>query len=133
MNMAFWDYVKMTDKRLVWLDRFIILKQDKNGDDRMKFGINLENAFAMYFNHGDLFIKRFDVNLDGNYPDGGMNFETFTNPLFLEMESLGELKTIKPGEAVTHTEKWSLYKEELPPLTDKDLDALKDKYIYKRF
>ena len=129
MNMAFWDYVKMTDNRLKWLDKYIILKQDKDGDDRMKFGINLEHGFAMYFNHGDLFVKQFKVNPDGNYPDGGMNFETFTNPLFLEMESLGELKTIKPGEAVYHTEKWSLYKEALVSLTDEKIDALKDKYI----
>ncbi len=127
--MAFWDYAKMTDSRLKWLEKYIILKQDKDGDDKMKFGINSEHGFAMYFNHDDLFVKRFEVNPDGCYPDGGMSFETYTNALFLEMESLGELQTVAPDETVWHTEKWSLYKEELSHLTDNAIDIMKEKYI----
>ena len=95
----------------------------------MKFGINNEHGFAMYFNHGDMFLKRFDAVPDGNYPDGGMCFETYTNPLFLEMESLGELKNVKPGETVSHTERWSLYRQEAPDFTDADIDKLSEKYI----
>lgn len=129
MHLAFWDYVKMTDKRLTWLDKYIILKQDPEYAERIKFGINSEHGFAMYFNHGDLFIKKFNVNPCGNYPDGGMSFETFTNQMFLEMESLGELRCVLPGETVLHTESWSLYKENLPVLTDVEIDKLKEKYI----
>ena len=129
MGMTFWFYDKMMDERLVWLNRYILLKQDKNGDDRMKFGINNEDGFAMYFNHGDMFLKEFDVVIDGNYPDGGMSFETYTNPLFLEMESLGELKVVAPRETISHTERWSLYKQEMPRFADDDIDALREKYI----
>lgn len=129
MRMAFWDYVNMTDNRLKWLERYIILKQDPNADGRIKFGINNEHGFAMYFNHGDMFLKEFDVVIDGNYPDGGMCFETYTNPLFLEMESLGELKSVRAGETISHTEKWSLYKQDIPNLVDSDIDKLKEKYI----
>ncbi len=129
MRMAFWDYDDMTDKRLKWLSRYIILRQDPKAEGNMKFGINNEHGYAMYFNHGDMFLKRFDVLMDGNYPDGGMCYETYTNPRFLEMESLGELKSVKPGETITHTEKWSLHKENVPCITDEDIDKLKDKYI----
>lgn len=129
MRMAFWHYVKMTDKRLVWLDRYIALRQDPEADGKMKFGINNEHGFAMYFHHGDLFVNTFDPVLDGVYPDGGMSFETYTNPLFLEMETLGELKTVSSGETITHTERWALYKEELPALTDEALDKIRDEYI----
>lgn len=128
-HLTFWDYVKMTDKRLTWLDKYIILKQDSKSVGNMKFGINSEHGFAMYFNHGNLFVKQFAVNPNGNYPDGGMSFETFTNPLFLEMESLGELKSLSPGETTVHTENWSLYKEEVPELTDCEIEKLKQKYI----
>ncbi len=129
MNMTFWFYDKMMDERLVWLNKYILLKQDKDGDDRMKFGINNEHGFAMYFNHGDMFLKEFDVVIDGNYPDNGMTFETYTNPLFLEMESLGELKNVGPGETISHTERWSLYKQDIPNLTDEEIDKIKEKYI----
>ncbi len=128
MRMAFWDYSKLTDKRLTLLNRYLLLRQDINVNDRMKFGINCSNGYAMYFNHGDLFIKRFDVKSESNYPDGGMSFETFTNPIFLEMETLSELKTVSPGSTLTHTEKWSLYKEEIPNFTDDEFDILNEKY-----
>ena len=84
----------------------------------------------MYVNHGDLFIKRYDLIKDGIYTDGGMPFETYTNKLFLEMESLGELKTLKPGESSIHTEYWSLFKEDIAKEYDEDkFDELVKKYI----
>lgn len=129
MQLAFWDFSKLTDTRLKWLEKYIVLKQDINSDDNIKFGINQEHGFAMYFNHDDLFVKQFKPDPDGDYPDGGMSFETYTNPLFLEIESLGQLRTIAPEETVRHAEKWSLYKQKLPALTDSDIDIIKEKYI----
>ena len=48
------------------------------------------------------------LSIDDNYPDGGMSFETYTNALMLEMESIGELKKLNPGETLTHTERWEM-------------------------
>jgi len=56
-----------------------------------------------------LFIKTFDHAPGGHYPDGGCNFETFTNSEMLEVESLGELVTLQPGESTTHFENWYLF------------------------
>ena len=122
-HIALWSYNRMTDKRFRWLDRYMILHQDASaGDVPFKFGLNSEHGYAMFFNHGDLFIKRFEAKKDGNYPDGGMSFETYTNKLFLEVESLGELKTLSSGESAEHIERWSLKKAELPELTDEAID-----------
>ena len=128
-QIALWPSARMTDRRLTWLDRYMILRQDREAKRNFKFGINSQHGFAMYFNRGDLFVKRFPVIVDGYYPDGGMSFETFTNGLFLEMESLGELKTLMPGESTCHTETWTLFKAELPELTDEMLDSVTAKYI----
>ncbi len=128
--LALWPYTKMTDERVIWGDRYIQLKQDPAASEAFKFGINSEHGFAMYFNHGDLFIKNFDVVKDGNYPDGGMSFETYTCENFLEMESLGELKKIKPGESACHSEKWTLHKCEAPEgFDEKGIDQLVEKFI----
>jgi hypothetical protein len=43
------------------------------------------------------------------YPDGGCNFELFTNPEFLELETLGPLVELKPGEMAEHVERWWLF------------------------
>ncbi len=122
-QIALWSYNRMTDKRFLWLDKYMILRQDASaGDVPFKFGINSEHGYAMYFNHGDLFIKRFEAKEGGNYPDGGMSFETYTNKLFIEMESLGELTTLAYGESALHTERWSLAKAQLPTITDEAID-----------
>ena len=95
----------------------------------MKFGINNEHGFALYFHHGELFVKMFDPVIGGRYPDGGMCFETYTNPLFLEMETLGELKTVAVGETITHTERWALYREAVPAPTDEAIDSIRKTYV----
>ncbi|MBE7041359.1 MAG: hypothetical protein E7400_05275 [Ruminococcaceae bacterium] len=128
-NMAFWDYVQMDDSRLTWLKKYILLKQDCAATCNIKFGINSQHGYAMYCNHGEMFLKQFEPNLEGNYPDGGMSFETYTNPMFLEMETLGELQTVAPDATISHTETWSLYKAEMPELSDEGLDAFTKKYI----
>ena len=128
-HITLWPKAKIFDSRLTWMEKYFALRQDKDNTDYFKIGINSQHGFALYFNHGDLFIKRFHVNPQGTYSDGGMSFETYVNPLFLEVESLGELVTLAPEEHTNHTEYWSLHKAQLPELTDSSLDAFCEKYI----
>jgi len=59
---------------------------------------------------GDLlFLKAIESVPGAIYPDMGCNFETFTNGDFLEIESLGALRRLEPGESVTHHESWYLF------------------------
>ncbi len=128
--MAFWPYTKLTDERIIWGDKYIGLKNVPEIQKNIKFGINSEHGFAMYFNHGDLFIKRFNTKKDGNYPDGGMSFETYAGRMFLEMESLGELTNLKPQKTVSHTEYWELFKEAAPTsFNEEEIDELVKKYV----
>jgi hypothetical protein len=55
-----------------------------------------------------LFVKKIEHIEGGKYPDCGCNFETFTNGEMLEIESLSPLRTLEPGESVSHTEQWHL-------------------------
>ena len=127
-QIALWSYTKLSDKRAYWSDKYIYINQDPEIVPAYKIGIRLTNPTVFYFNHGDLFIKRFDSNPDGVYPDGGMNYETFTNDKILEIESLGELKKIAPDQTVTHKEYWSLHKEDMPQKDDAVMDNLMAKY-----
>lgn len=128
--LALWPYTKLTDPRVTWGDRYIALRQDSTNTDKFKFGINSEHGVSMYFRSGDLFIKRFSPVENGNYPDGGMSFETFTNNLFLEMETLGEISEIAPGATVEHKENWALYKEAEPEFDENKIDELVKKYVH---
>jgi hypothetical protein len=125
---VFWPYAKMNDSRALWTEKYLFLKQNPKAADAWKVGIRSERHFAMYFNHGDMFLKRFEAVEGGNYPDYGVNFETYTNESILEMESLGVLKSVAPGETAAHTEYWSLRREARPEETDAAADALTKKY-----
>lgn len=106
--MALWPYTRMNDPRVSWLDRYILLRQQPGETRKFKFGINNEDGFAVYFNHGQAFVKRFEHDMEALYPDGGMSFETFTNDFMLEMETLSPLCLVDSGESIEHEECWDL-------------------------
>jgi hypothetical protein len=71
---------------------------------------------------GYLFVKRFQWLAGVQYPDGGCNFETFSNEDMLEVESLGPIVTLGPGQTTSHEERWSLHRK-LPSIkTEADVD-----------
>ncbi len=128
--IGIWPYAKMTDSRISWGDRYVTMKQNPEIAPAYELGINSEHGFAMYFNHGDLFVKKFDVVRNGTYPDGGMSFESYVCGNFLECESLGELKNVAPNETIEHCEYWILHKADCPEFTDDNtLDELKEQYV----
>jgi hypothetical protein len=108
--MTLWPYFDFTDRRWTLGSRYITLRQnDKDGPT--KIGLSHGRGWVGYLNGGTLFVKRFDYRPDQPYPDGGCNFETFTNQEFLEMESLGPLVRLAPGAKVEHVEHWELHKD----------------------
>ncbi|MBE6890062.1 MAG: hypothetical protein E7485_08635 [Ruminococcaceae bacterium] len=105
---VFWSYSDINDPRFFLGNKYGTLKQVPDSEGKFKIGMNNEDGWAAYINKGQIFLKNFDMNIDGEYPDFGCNFETFTNGIFLECESLGELKTLKNGQSTSITEEWEL-------------------------
>ncbi len=110
LTMVLWPYFEFTDKRWSFGDKYITLRQDaKKGPTKLGFGHRL--GWVGYLNEGTLFVKRFGYKEGANYPDNGCNYETFTKEEFLEMESLGPVVTLKPGEKAELEEDWDLSKD----------------------
>jgi len=105
---VFWSYSDINDPRFFLGNKYGTLKQVPDSEGKFKIGMNNEDGWAAYVNKGQIFLKNFNMNIDGEYPDFGCNFETFTNGIFLECESLGELKTLKNGQTTSITEEWEL-------------------------
>lgn len=114
VSLALWPYTDLCDERFVWQKECIRIRQEKintkSGKNVLPFkiGINNQAGWASYTNKKVVFTKKYNHNPQGNYPDFGVSYETYTNAYFLEMESLGELKTIKPMEEVLHSEIWEV-------------------------
>jgi hypothetical protein len=106
---ALWSYTRWDDQRLNLGDEYIRVHAD---DTRSPFKIGYFNPHGWlgYVFEDAFFIKRFGVRREETYPDGGCNVEVYTNGRMLELESLGGLADLKPGEEIVHTESWEVYR-----------------------
>ena len=123
-NQAFilWPYTDLADARWRWGTKYVVLKQD-NAKGPTKIGMALKTGWVSYLREGLLFVKKIDYQEGQGYPDGGSNFETFTNQEMLEIESLGPLARLAPGRAAEHTERWWLFKDIPGETSDAAIDA----------
>ncbi len=103
-------FTNMADPRWTWLEKYIVLRQDPQNADPEKIGLFNPETRGAYLLNGELFVKKFAASPDEEYPDMGASYETFTNERFLEIETLGPLRTLQPGESLDHVEEWSLHR-----------------------
>lgn len=108
--MVAWPYTDLSDPRWRFGERYITLRQTAEGAPT-KLGLAHKQKWVGYLTRDALFIKTFDYDEGAVYPDLGCNFETFSNPDMLEIESLSPLKKLASGESVSHTEHWHLFGE----------------------
>jgi hypothetical protein len=106
-TMVLWPYTDLSDAR--WrLGRDFFVLQQAAGRPPTKIGLAHKEKQVAYIGDDSVFIKSFDFIEGETYPDGGCNFEAFTNGDMLEVESLSPLKTVPPGGEITHIEEWTL-------------------------
>lgn len=103
-------FTNMSDTRWNWLEKYIVLRQDPSNADPEKIGLFNPATRGAYLLNGELFVKKFAASPDEEYPDMGSSFEVFTNDRFLELETLGPVRTLRPGESMDHVETWSLHR-----------------------
>ncbi|MBN2310712.1 MAG: hypothetical protein JXR94_17195 [Candidatus Hydrogenedentes bacterium] len=112
--LVLWNYTDMADPRWTWGAKYVQLQQDPKATAPQKIGILNTLGWAAYTLDGDVFVKRFPCVAGGEYPDYGVNNETFTNDEMLEMESVGPLAPLAAdGGMAEHTESWYLFKADL--------------------
>lgn len=106
-SLALWSYTRLDDPRWVFRDRCILVKQDPAAASPMKFGAGNRQGWCGYFLDGEMLLKRFPWISGARYPDEGCNNEIYVDADMLELESLGPLASLPPGESVEHLETWS--------------------------
>jgi hypothetical protein len=112
--LALWPFTDLADSRWIFGTEFIQLRQQQKPTGRFAeqmTGIFNPAGWGAYYSGGILFIKRAVPTSGARYPDFGCNFEIFTNPDFLELETLSPIVDLKPGESSSHTEVWELHRD----------------------
>jgi hypothetical protein len=127
--LALWPYTQVTDPRLTWGDRFLLLEARPdtppfkagwwNADGWL--GYWLPSDLGGLGGDGILFTKHFKPVPGAGYPDMGCNAECYTNDRFIEIETLGPLATILTP--LVHVETWRLHAGFPRPTPDMTLPA----------
>jgi hypothetical protein len=115
-----WSFTDFADPRWTFGTSYVQLQQSASATGGFKEqmgGIYNTAGWGAYFRNGYLFVKRAAVIAGAQYPDYGCNFEVFTNPEFIELETLGPLIDLKPDQMVQHVEHWWLF-DGVPPGKD---------------
>jgi hypothetical protein len=120
-KLLLWSYAEIADPRYRLGDHLVEIDHSKvaappagqtdRRDDESKIGVDSAQGWAAYLLDGTLYLERFPHDGSGDYPDGGATVEIYSSAEFLELENLGPLTTIAPGEEITLREDWWLFPE----------------------
>ncbi len=126
--LVLWPFTDLSDPRFTLGPKFIRLKADPARAHPQKIGAGCTLGWAACVSQeaeGDrlLFVKRFDHHSGARYPDFGSNVESYVAGDYMELESLGPLGILAPGESVEHEERWFLQGGATLPGSDDELEA----------
>lgn len=122
-ELILWPYFDFSDRRWTFGNRYLFLRQDVNKGPT-KIGLAHRMGWVAYLNSGVLFVKRFDYREGAVYPDRGTRYQTFSNEDMLEMETVGELRTLQPGASAELVETWELHGTVPEVVTEADVDRV---------
>jgi hypothetical protein len=113
-KLVFWPYSRIDDERLELHDDMILV-YGRASEQAFKIGTNNSHGWiACPFDHA-LFVKRFAVDDTQIYPDLGCNVEAYVKDSYVELETLGPLRTLNPNESITLQEGWEVSIGEYSP------------------
>ncbi len=106
-HITLWPYTNLTDERLTFGNVYIAVKQSPQVKKPIKIGTFALPAWTAYQVATKVFVKSFFPS-KGDYPDFGCSVEVYTNSEFLELETVGPLTTVEPGDYAEHQEVWEI-------------------------
>lgn len=107
-NLVLWSYASWRDERLALGDELILL-EGRPALPPFKLGYANYDGWEAYLFQDLLFVKTFpSFDPAHTYVDFGCNAESYVNDQFIEIESLGPLTCLDPGQTVEYIETWYL-------------------------
>lgn len=115
-----WPFTDMGDPRWRWGTKYLSLRETGEAGNPQKVGVYNARGWAAHLTDEQAFIIQIPVAPGGPavLPDMGSNFETYTDGPFQELETLGPLTLLEPGQSASHVEHWFLAKTD--PISDTD-------------
>ncbi|MGZ8604125.1 MAG: hypothetical protein ACXWX9_05150 [Actinomycetota bacterium] len=106
-SLVLWPYTDLADPRIRSSGGEVFVDARPAGP-RFKVGAAPGTGHVRYRLGGSVFEKRADVDAGASYADRGAGVQVYLCDEFCEMETLGPLRALPPGEVATHRERWTL-------------------------
>lgn len=106
-TLVLWPYTDLADPR-VQVERGAVSIRSAPGGPPLKLGVAPGDGTLSYRIGDEVFEKGIDVDPEATYADRGAALQVYLCDDFCELETLGPLRTLEPGETVTHRERWTL-------------------------
>ncbi|MBI3161556.1 MAG: hypothetical protein HYZ23_03565 [Chloroflexi bacterium] len=124
-NLVFWPYAHIDDVRFELHDDVVLL-HGQAGAEAFKVGNFNKHGWIACALGDALVVKRFSVDHFEKYADMGCNVEAYVKDVCVELETLGALKTLQPGNSMTHEETWEVTTGHFPATLETAQRVLRD-------
>lgn len=122
-SIAVWPYAGVNDSPFLMHNRLLLI--EANRSTPTKIGTSLDRGWLAYVRNGLVFVKRSQHVRSGTYVDLNASGQCYCDADFLELETLGPLAVLQPGESTTHVESWELHRID-PTTAPRDIPQLLD-------
>jgi hypothetical protein len=123
-NLVLWPYTRWDDPRLHLGETRLLIESRSSAETPVKIGAFIHQGWVGYLRNGVYFTKRFSPALGLTHPDYGCNVEVYTNNRFIELETLGPLVIVEPGDSIEHLETWEFTSGHTQPTSAAEMDVL---------
>ena len=110
-SLVLWPYTDPGDARLRLTADTVFVDTVATGH-RLKIGVAPGRGRASYARNGIVLEKHVDLEADAIYADRGAAIQVFLSDAFCELETLGPLREVAPGDVATHRERWIVRSDE---------------------
>lgn len=109
-RLALWPCTPVNSPHIEWSDSNIIIRATMRSG-KIKIGWANPAGWLAYWLEGTLFVKYTDYQPQSEYFDFGSSGECYCDPRFLELETLGPIVSLEPGQSISHLERWRLFSD----------------------
>ena len=102
-----WPFTDIRDARFTFGNRFSMVHAAPGRPT--KIGYRSDTGWLAYWSAGIVLIKRFQPAPDEPHPDLNANAQVYGCEDYVEVETLGPLVSLAPGESTVHQEAWTLH------------------------
>ncbi len=107
-TVVIWPYTELESSCLQLTDRAIFIRADLQ-EGALKLGAPNPQEWIAYSNQGVLFTKSTAYDPHDRYVDRGASSQIYCNPDMIELETLGPVVNLQPGESTEYIEVWKIY------------------------